>query len=208
MKIKEPKLQTILENKTTYENDELCYGMYQDVFIEQIKTPHFKINECHFKNTDFFECEWEYIDGMDIIFENCDLSNIIMSDGSLHRIIFKNCKLIGCDFSGSSIHDLQMYECNAAYSNFSFGNIKNMIAQQCDFTQSSFNETKLKNIQINECNFIKTEFIHTPLKDIDFSNSNIEGIHISTDSLYGIIVNPYQAMDLAKLLGIIIKEGL
>ena len=45
----------------------------------------------------------------------------------------------------------------------------------------------------------------TNLKGIDFTTSNIEGIVVSIKDLKGAIVSEMQAIELAKLLGIIIK---
>ena len=43
------------------------------------------------------------------------------------------------------------------------------------------------------------------LKGIDFSDSEIDGIGVLAQDIKGMTVNEYQAMGLAKLLGIIIK---
>lgn len=43
------------------------------------------------------------------------------------------------------------------------------------------------------------------LKGMDFSDSEIDGIGVMCEDIKGLAVNEYQAMGLAKLLGIIIK---
>lgn len=45
----------------------------------------------------------------------------------------------------------------------------------------------------------------TNLKGIDFSTCNIDGIVVDREDLKGVIVNQFQAVELSKLLGIIIK---
>ena len=45
----------------------------------------------------------------------------------------------------------------------------------------------------------------TNLKNIDFRTCNIEGITVNKDDLNGLIVNDFQAIELSKLLGIIVK---
>ena len=45
----------------------------------------------------------------------------------------------------------------------------------------------------------------TNLKGIDFSTSNIDGIIIDKEDLKGLIVNQFQAVELSKLLGIVVK---
>lgn len=56
--------------------------------------------------------------------------------------------------------------------------------------------------------FIRTEFFNTSLSKIDFSNCEVESICVSAKGkeLEGVIVNIFQAAELSKILGIVIKE--
>ena len=51
-----------------------------------------------------------------------------------------------------------------------------------------------------------SEIFNTKLKGIDFSTSNIQGVSFNLDNLKGCKLNTYQAIDISKLLGIIIKD--
>ena len=64
---------------------------------------------------------------------------------------------------------------------------------------------KLKNLKLEDTNLVGVNFFETNLKGIDFTTSNIEGIVVSIKDLKGAIVSEMQAIELAKLLGIIIK---
>ena len=70
---------------------------------------------------------------------------------------------------------------------------------------SSISEAKLKNTIFNKIDFTNSQIFNTNLNKIDFSNCNIEGIIIGREDLKGMIVNEFQALELSKLLGIIIK---
>ena len=48
-------------------------------------------------------------------------------------------------------------------------------------------------------------FSGTSLKNIDFTNSNIEGIEVRLQDVQGAIFSVGQALELTKLLGIIVK---
>lgn len=73
-----------------------------------------------------------------------------------------------------------------------------------------FATCSLKQMKLDQSQFINTEFFKTPLKDLDFTTCILEGISVSTEGneLKGALVNVYQAAELAKLLGIVIKEDL
>lgn len=63
-------------------------------------------------------------------------------------------------------------------------------------------------MELAETDFTATSFFNTFLRGIDFSNCKIEGIKVSNNykELYDVIVDVYQAADLAKLLGVMIKR--
>lgn len=71
---------------------------------------------------------------------------------------------------------------------------------------SSISEAKLKNIKLEDNDFLNSQFFKTNLSNIDFTTCNIEGIIVDIKDVKGMIVNEIQAISLAKLLGIIIKN--
>ena len=66
----------------------------------------------------------------------------------------------------------------------------------------------LQQIELSRCSFVQAEFFKTPLKGIDFTDCTLDGIRLSEgkSELKGAIVSSYQAAELARLLGVIIKE--
>ena len=54
-------------------------------------------------------------------------------------------------------------------------------------------------------NLIGIQLYKTNLSGIDFTTCDITGIVVLPQDLRGIIVDEYQAMELSKLLGIIVK---
>ena len=57
----------------------------------------------------------------------------------------------------------------------------------------------------NDCELYRTQIFRTNLKGIDFSTCNIEGFVVDKDNLKGMVVNQFQAVELSKLLGIVVK---
>ena len=100
---------------------------------------------------------------------------------------------------------MKFEECNMNYANFNMSNIRDTEFKSCGLNSSSFNEVKLKEVTYKETSLIRAQFVETPLKNIDLSTSNIEGILIKIQELKGLIVNDIQAIQLSKILGIIIK---
>ena len=68
---------------------------------------------------------------------------------------------------------------------------------------------KIAHINFENCNLKEAEFYHTPLKGIDFTGSDISGIRVSlmnSSELKGATVTSLQALELARMLGIDIKD--
>lgn len=97
------------------------------------------------------------------------------------------------------------------------GNFKLSNLDSCRFDHVSICETsmehgnitacKMKDIQVLRTDFTLASFFKTPLRGIDFTECTIDRITVSEElsELKGVIINPYQAVELAKLLGVIIK---
>ena len=203
MKCKQPMLSTI-EIKTIIDHE--FYANEFSGLTEVLDYDDIKIYECVFKQVILHNSTIVHSDLMDVIFENCDCSNMDFSKNIFHRVVFKNCRMTGIDFTDCSFSDCQFLNCKLNLSNFSASHLKNCRFIESDASESRFVQTSFKNIEINHMNFNEAEFFHTSLKQLDFSTSEIYGISVTPESLKGIIVNEYQALALSKLLGIIIKE--
>lgn len=141
----------------------------------------------------------------DVKFENCDFSNCVLSECSFIRVETNNSKFVGSNFTDSRIYHFSSKETSFKYTNFSNTNIEEMIFNECDLSNSSFYQSKIKHIYFEKSQLIQTDFFKVNLKGIDFSTSDISGIITSIEELKGAIVNNFQAIELSKLLGIIIK---
>ena len=141
----------------------------------------------------------------DVIFDHCDLSNIKMTECNFRRVTFKYCRLTGCDMSGSQFRDTMFSFCRGWYINLSASRFHGSSFSECIFTEGSFSMVKFKNLKIENCDLSGTEWLDTKMKDLDFSDSIIDGIAVTPENLKGITVNPEQAVNMAKLLGIQVK---
>ena len=92
------------------------------------------------------------------------------------------------------------------YANFSGSQMKEIAFQNCNLQEANVEEVKAKHLSLQNCNLMASSFFHTSLKDIDLTTCDIEGITVGLEEIKGTIVNPMQALDLSKLLGIVIKD--
>jgi uncharacterized protein YjbI with pentapeptide repeats len=96
---------------------------------------------------------------------------------------------------------------NFTYSNFEHSKLQGLTMKASDFSNTCLAECTLKNLELEEALLKRCDFFKTSLKGIDFRNSNIEGITVSDTlvELRGAVVDPFQAAELSRFLGIVIK---
>ena len=142
----------------------------------------------------------------DVIFEHCDFSNIDMRETTTRRVIFDRCRLTGTDLEDSRFEDTEFRNCELSYANLSASKFRRVILKDSNFQDSSFTMAEFKDTDIDHCNFNDAEFLNTSLAGLDLSTSSIERITCSTDAFKGVYVNTEQAVAIAAILGVIVKE--
>lgn len=181
----------------------------ENKLISKLEEIDFNAEDVEFEKCIFKDCKingsFEKAVFHDVIFENCDLSNCLFREGSFIRVEIRNSKFVGCDFSDSRVYHLTGKEVIFRYANFSSASLEEVLFKKCDLSNSSFTECKLKNTYFELSKLEQTQFFKTRLKGIDISTCEIGGIITTFEDIKGMIVNNFQAIELSKLLGIIIK---
>lgn len=160
---------------------------------------------CKFENCKCPDSRWEGSYFTDTIFENCDFSNASFTDSNFTRVTFINCKLVGCDFLNTFLYNVTIHESNCKYINLDYAIFKEVEIKNANLEYCSIKESKIKGSEFDNCILRGSQLFKTKLDKIDFSSCDIEGIIVTIEDLKGIIVNEFQAIELAKLLGITIK---
>lgn len=167
---------------------------------------HHEIKNCCFDKITYEDCKEEDSYFLDVVFQNCDLSNMLFYGCLFRRVQFINCKLMGTDFSESVFDNVLLKDCSCRFANFAFMKNKETIYQLCDFTQASIIETNLKKSSFDECTFNQCELHHASLDHIDLSTCDLNNIITTPEDIRGAIIDSYQAASLIHLLRVQIKE--
>ena len=205
---KNPRLAVQLDSCTAIEKSafhQVFDAQYSELEINE-DLSEMEFNGCLFEKVSLNQHDFDHSTLIDCVFDHCDLSNVDLSNSCLRRVEFRQCNLVGIDLSRCVMEDVLIERCNARLSNCSGSQIKNCEWKESRFDEASFNDVRFKDQKLMDCSFVCAEFLHTPLSKLDFSDSTIEGIALSGTELKGVIVSPLQAVSLARLLGIVIKE--
>lgn len=123
------------------------------------------------------------------------------------RCRFENCKGVGTAFVHSPMRHVVLEGSPLRMANFSETPFKAVRFSGCDLTESVFLQCVPQDLSFESCKLVKINFCRTRLAGIDFSANQLEGILISGDELRDAVVSPLQAVELARLLGVRVKDG-
>ncbi|MEF9983098.1 MAG: pentapeptide repeat-containing protein [Oscillospiraceae bacterium] len=195
--------------KDKYENEEDIINVHiKDVSLSEKQLNCLTFENVILENCSLKNCSMKKTSFQNVIFKSCDFSNCDFSDNWFNTCDFINTKAVGTSFADSKLTFMHFENSNFKYANFTKSNFDNCEIIGSDMTETFFAQSKFKMLSLANSKFIGTEFFKTSLNDIDFSTCELQGIRVSetAEELRGAIVNTYQAADLAKLLGIVIKE--
>lgn len=191
------------------QNEERVQGcICSDLFCEAADFSHMVFSGIRFENCRFWNCTFTRTEFRDVLFRTCDISGCDFSDSFMERVSLSMCKGIGAKFTGSVNRHLLIHECNLNYANFDSSRFENIRIEQTKLENSNISQCRCKCVEWSHANLTGTSFFGTALHGMDFSDSVIPGLLLSDDNreLKGAVVDLYQAAELAKRLGITIKD--
>lgn len=188
--------------------DEIGQVVIKDV---RLQGQHFDSRYFHqvvFDHCSLIACVFEKCDFVDVIFQSCDLSNCNFRNGYFNRCRVVDTKAIGLNADNANLQSVRWDNCNLNYANFHFAKFAGVFLSCCNLQDAVLSECRWKQVAFTQTRLIGTNFFKTPLQGIDFTENELAGILLSDTQmeLKGAIVRPDQAVDLAKRLGVIVKE--
>lgn len=164
-------------------------------------------SKIRFENCCFLECSFEKCEFTDVVFQSCNFSNCSFKDSYFDRCQLFTSKGIGADFSGSTIKNMMIRDSCLNYANFDNSKLEKVKIESSELNHGNISQCRVKELEWDRVQLSGASFFKTPLKGMDFTTCAIDGLVLSDDcaELKGAIVDLYQAAELAKRLGIVIK---
>lgn len=189
--LEEPIRDTLLKNMDLTEED------LSDIRFQVVK----------FENCIFMDCRFDKGEFTDVVFQSCDFSNCSFSDCYFNRVDFCSSKGLGTKFSGSNIYHMQIRDSRLSYANFDACKLEHVEIEEADLTSSNITQCRCKDVVWNRAELTNASFFKTSLRKMDFTTSIIHGLVLSDDcsEMKGAVVDLYQAAELAKYLGVVVK---
>ncbi|HIW74940.1 MAG TPA: pentapeptide repeat-containing protein [Firmicutes bacterium] len=185
-------------------------ALLRDAEIRLDSLPALELRDCRLENCRITGSAEEMAGRpslVETVLEGCDLAGADLSGAVLRRVAFGRCRATGLLLARSLAHRVEMEECVCRYLNLCVSDWKKAAFRGCDLSGASIQETRLQNVSFTDCRLTGAELFRTPLAGIDLTSNQLEGLSLSGGELRGAVVTPYQASELARLLGVVIRDG-
>jgi uncharacterized protein YjbI with pentapeptide repeats len=190
------------------EEEAVRHTLIKNIHMTGEELSHMRFFSVIFENCSFQNCDFQRGEFSDVMFSSCDFSNSVFSDSYLNRIEFHNCKGMGAVFSGSTFLHISISGSNFNYANFDASKLEHMRIVESQLKGSFFTQCHMKDVIWNQVDLEKASMFKTSLRGADFTTSKISGLILSDDAkeINGVVVDLYQAAELSRYLGIVIKN--
>jgi uncharacterized protein YjbI with pentapeptide repeats len=143
---------------------------------------------------------------VDCRLETSDLSRIEWEGARFRRVEFIGCRMIGSHLMDSEMEDVTLKECNLERAIFLSAGFKAVRFIHCVLREASFEKADLSGVVFDDCDLTDADLRQSKLNRTDFRGSMLGGIQVGTQELKGAIVESAQAIQMAGLIGLIVRE--
>jgi uncharacterized protein YjbI with pentapeptide repeats len=141
----------------------------------------------------------------DVRLVKCDLSNAILRGFEAIRSEFIDCRMTGMRAVECHWEDVLIENSDLRYAQLMDGQIRSSEFKSCNMGDSDLRGANLEGATFTNAILCRADLSKARLRGTDLRGAEIESITVQPENLRGAIVNVAQAMDLARLLGLIIK---
>ncbi len=142
----------------------------------------------------------------DTRFEASDLSGASLQKARCHRVEFIGCRLTGMQLFEFNGADLLFVNCMMENAMFTSGRLRSARFEKCALRGALMEKMDLTGAVFQGCDLSGADFPGTTLKGVDLRGSDLAGMRVEGRQLKGIIIDSVQAIQIAALLGIIVKD--
>lgn len=158
------------------------------------------LSRVRWSGSEFGSVTWK-----DVRLVGCDLANV-----NAHRINLVRVELIDCRLTGLAARATEWQDVLVRNSDARFVQLLGGVFRRCEFEGGDWQEADLQEADLSGavmrgCQLQRADLRRARLRGTDFRQSDLEEMLVGISDLEGAIVDPAQAMVLARLMGLQIR---
>lgn len=138
----------------------------------------------------------------DVRLTACDFANMRAHRMTLQRVELIDCRLTGLSSASMDVRDVLFRKCDLRYAQLREAAFRNCEFLECNLEDADLQGANLCGCILQGCDLGRADFRGARLQDADLRRSQVEGMVVGVGDLEGTIVDPSQAMVLARLMGL------
>jgi uncharacterized protein YjbI with pentapeptide repeats len=142
----------------------------------------------------------------DCRFKTSDLSGADWEQARFRRTEFLDCRLIGAQFVEAEFEDILFADSNFERAVFCSAKFRAVRFRHCSLREASFENADLARAVFEECDLAGADLRLARLCGADLRGSRLDGVQAGPQEFKGAVVDSAQAVQLAGLLGIVVRE--
>jgi uncharacterized protein YjbI with pentapeptide repeats len=168
-----------------------------NVRIDAFRVEGSVLERVHLSDGHFGSAVWK-----DVRLVGCDLANIRAHRITLVRVEFVDCRLTGFRANALDWQDVLIRNGDARYVQFQGGKFRACEFDGCNLQDADLQAADLSGSVFRSCELARADLRGAKLRNTDFRTSEVDGMLVGMSDLNGAIVDPAQAMILARVLGL------
>jgi len=170
---------------------------------------HVEIEESRCRQIRLTGCELSHLRATDVVFEDCELSGVVLSSATFLRVELSRCRLSGLVAPGLKAKDVRFVECKIDEANFRMSSWERCELTDCELPGADFYSAHLTRTRLLRCNLARVEVSKARLDGVALHGSAVDSIR-GADALRGVVIGSDQVTALAlpvfAALGIVVDD--
>lgn len=150
-----------------------------------------------------------YAPGMRV--SKCEAETIDCANAEMEYAAWRDSSILDSRWTGARVNFSHLSKvtfsaCQMSHVQFQESTLRHVGFDSCDLTGAYFNGAVMNGTVFAGSNLTGADFSRADISECDFRRANIENIRLAPDQLRGVIVTQDQAIYLARMLGLDIRE--
>lgn len=201
-----PDLEEIAQQAADDQQD-VVGQRFVDMTLGSVDGTCLEFSGCVFERCIFSQNDVKRQSFVDCIFDHCDLSNMRFERAAFQRVRFQNCRMTGISFGDVVWMNVETKDCHMDYASFSDTKLDRVRLAGCRLRECQFNKVTLSHVTFERLDLTRAQWSFSKLNGMDMRSCEIDGWQVDVGDLRGMRVTAVQAMELSRLLGIVIEDG-
>jgi uncharacterized protein YjbI with pentapeptide repeats len=144
---------------------------------------------------------------LDVACERCDLSMVVWQGVKLTRVEVRGSRITGGKLCEGQLESVRFIDCHLDYAMFTGTRFRQVSFESCRLEEADFQGADLTGTTFVDCDLRGADFGRAKLQGVDVSSSRLSELRVGPGDVRGLVVNRDQAAALAKLFGLVVRDG-